>query len=392
MSLFNDSSLIVLTANGALQRSMDSTFPFKQDGSFWYLTGIDVPNILLVIDKGNEYLIIPELSVVREAFDGAIDIEALKTVSGISQVFSEKDGWKRLGSRIKKVKNVATLSPSPAFIKSLGMYTNPARRKLVKDIEYFNQDIKLLDLRAHLQRMRMIKQPAELEAIAKAVDITVESLTVVHSKFNKNLYEGEFEIELELSREFVGRGGSGHSFVPIIAAGARGCQIHPVNNRAPVGANDALLIDVGAEYRNYAADLTRTWARQPSTRLQAVHSSVSEVQNFAVSLLKPGVLLREYEEQIEKFMGEKLRGLGLIKTIDRESIRKYYPHSSSHYLGIDVHDAGEVEHPLEVNTVLTVEPGIYIPEEGIGVRIEDDVVITDGGVDNLSAGLLQSLF
>ncbi len=392
LHLLNSDLPVILTANGMLQKSMDSAFPFKQDGNFWYLTGIDEPNIILVMDKGKEYLIIPERSTVVEAFDGVIDIEALQTTSGISEILSEEEGWKRLAPRIKNVKNIATLLAPPVFIEQLGMYTNPARRRLTKNIKQLNTEITLFDLRPHLQRMRMVKQPTELKAITKAVNITVESLKIIHDRFNQNLYGNEFEVELELSKEFVDRGGTGHGFAPIIAAGARACQLHPVNNKAPIGAKDALLMDVGAEYDHYAADLTRTWARQPNTRLQAVHKSVIEVQNFAMSLLKPGTLLREYESQTEKFMGQKLMELGLIKTADRSNVRKYYPHATSHYLGIDVHDAGDIERPLVAGTVLAVEPGIYIPEEGIGIRIEDDVVITDKGVKNLSASLPQSLF
>lgn len=391
VELFKGTAPIVLTANGLLQQSMDSPFPFKQDGNFWYMTGIDLPNILLVIDKNKEYLIVPQLSPVREAFDGAIDMEELKKLSGVEEVLYEKEGWKRLSIRIKKARNVAILPPAPAFIEQLGMFTNPARKKLSDEIKRINPEITFLDLRQHFGHMRMVKRPEELAAIEKAVDITVESMKAIQRKYMKLGYDNEYDIEMDLSREFARRGASGHSFTPIVAAGARGSQIHPVNNTGSIKAKDALLVDVGAAYEKYAADLTRTWAVNPSKRFRAVYQSVLEVNKFAVSLLKPRVLWRDYEEQVEKFMGEKLRELGLIKTIEKDTVRKYYPHSTSHFLGVDVHDYGDIERPFSPGVVLTIEPGIYIPDEGIGVRIEDDVVITENGVKVLSASLPQSV-
>jgi len=154
-----------------------------------------------------------------------------------------------------------------------------------------------------------------------------------------------------------------------------------------------LLMDVGAQYQYYAADLTRTvaLASQPSKRQQQVYNAVAEAQDYAYSLLKPGVSLHEYEGQMEEFTGEKLRELGLIKTIKHESVRKYFPHSTSHFLGLDVHDSGDYDLPLEPGVVMTVEPGIYIPEEVIGVRIEDNILITADGNQNLSSRLPREL-
>jgi len=151
-------------------------------------------------------------------------------------------------------------------------------------------------------------------------------------------------------------------------------------------------MDVGAEYQHYAADITRTISLSaPSRRQQAVHAAVLDVQAYGFSLLNPGVDLKEYEQSIEQYMGEKLRELGLIKTIDHESVRAYYPHATSHFLGLNVHDVGDYSRPLEVGNVLTVEPGIYIPAEGIGVRIEDDVLVTDTGIEILTDRLPRTL-
>ena len=130
---------------------------------------------------------------------------------------------------------------------------------------------------------------------------------------------------------------------------------------------------------------------QSATGSKAVYDAVVEVQNFAMTILRPGVILKDYEQKVEKFMGQKLKQLGLIKTINHKNVRKYYPHATSHFLGLDTHDSGDYQEPLRPGMVLTVEPGIYLPEESIGIRIEDDVLITDSGVENLSSNLPRDL-
>jgi Xaa-Pro aminopeptidase len=168
--------------------------------------------------------------------------------------------------------------------------------------------------------------------------------------------------------------------------------LHNTANEAPLSADELIVADVGAEVEHYAADLTRTISlRPPTRRQQAVHAAVLEAQEYAMSLLKPDVMLREYEQQIEHFLGEKLRELGLIKTITHENVRAFCPHATSHFLGLNVHDIGDYDRPLEPGIVLTVEPGIYIPDESIGVRIEDDILITEKGVKNFSRKLSREL-
>ena len=385
--LFTGTAPIVLTANGLTQRNTDSPFPFKQDGNFWYLTGIEDPNIIMVMDKNKEYLIVPELSASKVFFDGAIDLEELAKRSGIAEVLLAKEGWQRLGQRLKKASNVAILSPAASFIENLGMYTNPARKRLIKQMKEHNPDLTLLDLRQHLSTMRMVKQPQELETIEHAVDATIRGLKLVNKKFVSDKYENEFEIEQDLNKEFWKSGASGHSFEPIVASGAKGLTLHATKNIGAITKKSQLLIDVGAEYDHYAADISRTWTNEPSKRFMAVHSAVCEVADFAIDLLKPGVLLKEYEQQVEHFMGEKLRELSLISTIEHDSVRSYFPHATSHFLGIDVHDVGDYDRPISEGVVLTVEPGIYIAGESIAVRIEDDIVITTDGCKNISSVL-----
>lgn len=391
--LFTGTAPIVVTANGLLQQATDEPFRFRQDGNFWYLTGIDEPDLVLVIDKGREYLIVPGRGASREAFDGALSAEELTRQSGIASILNEKEGWKQLETRVKKVQHVATLAANPPYIESIGMYTNPARAALIKRLKSMNSELELLDLRQHLSRMRMVKQPLELEALQRAIDVTIDTFKDVTRPSTLSKYAHEYEIEADISRGFRRRGSSGHGFWPIVAGGPRACVLHNVNNNAALASDEMVTIDVGACDTHYNADITRTisLSGKPSRRQQAVHEAVQEAQDYAYSLLKPGVTIAEYEKQMEQFVGEKLRELGLIKSIEHDHVRRYFPHATSHFLGIDVHDTGDYEHPLEPGVVLTVEPGIYIQEEGIGVRIEDDVLITEDGCEVLSKRLPREL-
>ena len=390
--LFTGKAPIVVSSNGLLQRGGDSAYPFAQDANFWYLTGINEPDILLVMDKGKEYLIVPNRSASREAFDGAIALDSLKTRSGISTIYSDKDGWNHLSARLNKVKHIATVAPVPTYIEQFGLFANPARAALVSRLKSYKVGLELLDLGPHLSRLRMVKQPQELAAIQKAIDITATSLKVAFKAPKLAKYKYEYELEAELSRSFRRLGSDGHAFEPIVASGERACTLHNVNNCGLFDGNQLVVVDVGAEVEHYAADITRTISLGTiSRRQQAVYNAVLEVQNYAIDLLRPGTLLKDYEQLVEHFMGEKLRELGLIKTINHENVRKYYPHATSHFLGLNVHDVGDYDRPLEAGVVLTVEPGIYIKHENIGVRIEDDVLITLAGNKILSNKLSREL-
>lgn len=385
-----DTAPIILTANGLLQQSTDSTYPFKQDGNFWYVSGINEPDITLVIDKNTEYLILPEQSNYQRYFNGAIDSSKLSKISGINNVLLHNEGENLLHSLLKKSKKVATLTPSPSFVKEMGFYTNPSRQAFISRIHDKNDKCELLDLRKQFGQLRMVKQQSEIEAIQSAIDVTIKTLQSLKKKINS--YGFEYQVDADIAHGFRSNGADGVAFDSIVAGGANACIVHYMDNNDTLRKDDLLLFDVGAEANGYAADISRTYSRGiASERQKQVHAAVCEVQDYAYSLLKPGVLLREYEKQIREFMGIKLQELSLIDNLDPAEIRKYYPHSTSHFLGFDVHDVGDYDRPLESGVVITVEPGIYIPEEGIGVRIEDDILITKSGSINLSRKLSRNL-
>lgn len=383
--------IIIVTANGRLQRSADTTYPFQQDTNFLYLTGVREPDVLLVIEGDVSYLIRPKMSAYQEVFDGVSDHDALQTTSGVDRVYEYDEGWERLRKKLQKESEVAILLPPPDYIDVYGMYTNPARTMLQRNITNCNKAIKCIDIREALAGMRMIKQVPEIDAIRQAIDITKIGLDDITNHLKNGDYKHEYEIEADLTRAFR-RQNSQHAFEPIIASGKRACTLHNIASSGELATNDLILFDVGAAYEGYAADITRTMAiTRPTDRQQQVYKAVADVQKYAFSLLKPGVALRSYEKQIEKYIGEKLIALGVIKENETNEVRKYYPHAASHHLGLDVHDIDDRERALEPNMVITVEPGIYIPEEGIGVRIEDDVRITEDGIEILSAHLPSQL-
>lgn len=386
-----NAEVIVITANGVLQRSADTVYPFQQDTNFWYVIGIDEPDVLLVMDVGEEYIILPKRSYYQDTFDGMLDTEIVKQKSGIKNIYSFEEGWKKLKARISKVDQVATIAPPPHYIDVYGMYTNPARRVLARSLREIQESIKLVDIREHFATLRMIKQPAEIEAIKRAIAITGDGLAEVIGAARSDRYKYEYEVEADLTRAFR-HNKSDHAFDPIIAGGARACTLHNTNMSSTIHKNELLLFDIGASYKGYAADITRTIAiGKPTKRQQAVYDAVKDAQEYAYSLLKPGVDLKDYELKIEHYIGEKLVELGVVKKNESSEVRKYYPHAASHHLGLDVHDIDDRKSLLAPNMVITVEPGIYIPEEGIGVRIEDDVRITEDGIEVLSAHLPSQL-
>jgi Xaa-Pro aminopeptidase len=381
---------IIVSANGLLQRGADSTYPFSQDANFWYLTGVDEPDVCLVLDGDDEFLIVPGREKTRETFDGAVDMAELTARSGITKIVDETAGWKHLDTLLTKRKRVSMPVAADTYIQSLGMYTNPARTRMIERIQQHVADVQLIDIRHELATMRMIKQPAELAALRQAIDVTSETLNEVLS--GKKTYHHEYELEADISRGFRTRGATGHSFEPIVAGGKNACTLHNVSNNAPLHPGELIICDGGAEAEQYAADITRTISFIPPTaRQKAVYQAVLNVQEYALSLLKPGTKFKQYEDAVAKRMGQELKLLGLIKRADKASIRTYFPHATSHFLGLNVHDVGDYTVALQPGVVITCEPGIYIPEEGIGVRIEDDVLITESGHEVLSASCRKQL-
>lgn len=375
---------IVIAANGRMQKSADINFPFQQDSNFWYLTGIDEPEAVLVIDTDETYLIMPAMTDYLSYFYGQMHEDALQKVSGIDAIYDEEKGWRKLRTRLRKVKKAYTISPPPDYLDVYNMYTNPTRRVLVERISEADAKTEVIDVRSHLMAMRMVKQKCELQTLQAAVDLTVQAFTDIKGQ----KFTTEKELEAAFSVYFLQHGQRDHAYEPIVASGKNACLMHTSSTRQKLEKSNLVLMDIGAAVDGYAADITRVFAiSAPSKRQREVYAAVLTVHSFALGLVKPGVSIRANEKQIEAYMGEQLMQLGLIKKPEREAIRHYFPHATSHFLGRDVHDLGDYDAPLAENMVLTIEPGIYIPEEGIGIRIEDDILVTKNGCRIMSDAL-----
>ena len=374
-----NSDLIIVTANSRVLKSADLSYDFKQDSNFWYLTGISEPDFILVISKKEIFLIKPKLTLYQEIFESIPNDKELSLKSGITLILDNKEG-------LKKLKNEVAISSSVAIIleKKSYLYTTlivaSNNKRLKNYISRINPKIEIRDLIAHLSQLRMIKSKQEIKTIARAVQITKNSLKeLIDNELSKLNSTSQIDAWLEYS--FRIGGATSHAFNSIIAQGKKACIIHyPFKDQA-LNNKDMLLLDCGAEYSNYASDISRTISlSKMNSRQSEVYNAVKSVQSKAFDLIRPGVYLKNLEIEVANLIGKELIKLNLINSLQQSEIRKYYPHAFSHSLGLDTHDLADYSLPLQENMVITVEPGIYIPSQGIAVRIEDDVLIKKDGI------------
>jgi Xaa-Pro aminopeptidase len=265
------------------------------------------------------------------------------------------------------------------------MYTNPHRAQIIEKARRIFAKSPI-DIRSNFATLRSVKEPEEIAIISSAIDITHAGLNLVLKDISK--YSNEQSIEAELTKQFQMLGASGHAYKPIIAGGVASCTLHYVANNAQLKKGDVLLFDVGAEFNNYAADISRTivYGTEPSNQQKEIISATKEAQSEIITYLRPGITWKQLADCADQIIAKKLIRLGLIAKIHQKNdIRKYFPHAVSHFLGIDVHDVGDYTQPLTAGMVITIEPGIYIKNESIGVRFEDDVVITKNGAQILGS-------
>lgn len=381
--------VLVVSAYTQMQRSNDTAFKFEQEANFWYLTGIEYPDWTLYMDgkRRRSWLVAPHVEEHHELFDGSLPLDEARRLSGINDIIEQRDAdsWLRQTARTHTLVYTVDI---PQHSEYFGFTLNPAihatRDKLARIFA------KVEDFRLELAKLRAIKQPAEIAAMQDAIDLTTAAFAEIHGKLSS--YKYEYEIEADFTAYFRRRGAEGHAYDPIVAAGENACTLHYVRNNAKLKKGQFVLLDIGARHHGYAADITRTYAfGAPTKRQQQVHEAVAAAQAAIIDLIEPDLLVEEYNEMVDGIMKRTLIDLKLIKDHDDPAYRKYFPHAISHGLGIDVHDALGQTRLLRTGMVLTVEPGIYIPEEKIGVRIEDDILVTSSGHKNMSAKLSTAL-
>lgn len=380
-----DADLYVFAGNVSVQRSNDAAYAFAQEANFWYLTGIDFAGWRIVIEKDTTTLIAPDVDEAHRIFDGSLSDEQAKEISGADRVLGNDDGRAFLASLSEKYDAVGSIGDDP-HASHYDFTLNPGPVSLLSELSGMFKNV--IDCRKTLARLRAIKQPEEIQQIRDAIALTITGFEKIKSSINE--YAAEYEIEADFSYHFRKSGSAGHAYDPIIAAGKNACTLHYGKNQELLADGSLVLLDVGARSGGYAADITRTYAHGPvSDRQKQVHAAVEKAHIEIISLLKPGLKIQEYSDAVDEIMKRELKDLGLLQK--DSDYRKYFPHAISHGLGIDVHDSLGGPDVFQAGIVLTVEPGIYIPEEGIGVRIEDDILITETGNENLSVGLSTSL-
>jgi len=372
---------IVLSAHGSMQRTGDVAYPFRQESNFWYLTGLEIPELIMVISKNEDCIILPKRDAILDVFEGTIDKQKLRDISGIKNIYDQNEGWERLRTLAKKHRHF-NVPLHKSYDDKHNLYFNPAKPKLVRQLKKLG--VEMHDIRMHLVHMRMFKQKPEIEAIQHAVDITIDSISSVFSENWHIQHDNEASIDARVTYEYAKRGGK-VSYPSIIAGGRRACTLHYIENNQPIKNNEMLLIDTGSEWSNYAADITRMYSASAySVRQKTVYDAVKDVQAMAIEMIKPGVSIQKLQKAVTLQIGRFLKAEKLINKLDVHQIHAYYPHAVSHHLGLDVHDVADYSIPLSEGMVITVEPGIYIPEWGIGVRIEDDILVTKSGAKVMS--------
>lgn len=380
--------LCIIAAQAEMQRANDMAFKFEQDANFWWLTGISAPRWFLIMDGDKAHLVMPKVDASEELFNGSLSKKEAQAISGIDSVFTHDEYQQLLIELSDRFNQVYTLGDDPSA-QWYDFTLNPASISLHETLT--NAFKKVVDCRSVLKKLRAIKQPVEIEALQQAIDRTVEAFASVRESINS--YGYEYEIEAFFNSEFRRTGLEGHAYDPIVAGGKNACTLHYHTNNHELPKDGLVLLDIGAKAHGYAADITRTYAvGTPSDRQRQIHAAVETAHFKIIDYIKPGLAPADYQKYVDEIMKDALQEVGLLDDRDDQATyRKYFPHAISHGLGLDVHESLGGYETMQVGMVLTVEPGIYIPEEGIGIRIEDDVLVTTDGAKNLSAHLPTSL-
>lgn len=383
-------TLAVFNSNDIFPISADSTMPFQQHRDIFYLSGVDQEESILVIfpnaknETHREILFLKETNETIAIWEGeklnkeqAFELAGIKTVywlqqfqSIFNQLMSEAEGiYFNTNEHLRAVTDVETREDR--FIKK-------CKADYPAHSVYKSAPI------MHL--IRSVKEEEELKLMQHACDITKKGIERLLKFIKPGVWE--YEIEAELAHEFLMNRSKGFAYTPIIASGKNACVLHYIENNKQCKDGDLILLDVGAEYANYASDLTRCFPVNGrfTSRQKEVYNAVLHVKNEAQKMLVPGTIIPEYHKEVGRIMESELIKLKLIDSTDIKNqnpdwpaYKKYFMHGTSHFLGLDTHDVGLFNEPIQAGMVFTCEPGIYIPEEGIGIRIEDDLVVTNEG-------------
>ena len=390
MAQMRPKSIAVFNSNDVYPIGADSTLPFEQDRDLFYLSGADQEETILLLfpdaidPKHREILFVRETNDHIAVWEGAkLTKEKATEVSGIETVYWLTD-FDKIFFDLMTEADTIYFNTNEHYRQAVETQTREDRfiEKCKKEYPA-HQWAKSNPI---LQNIRGIKEPEEIELMQTACDITEKGFRRILKFVKPGVWE--HEMEAEFLHEFIRNRSKGFAYSPIIASGSNANVLHYVENNQQVKDGDMILMDLAAEYANYSSDMTRTIPANGkfTARQKEVYSAVLRVKDEATKMLVPGTIWAEYHKEVGKLMTSELIGLGLLDKADVQNekpdwpaYKKYFMHGTSHHIGLNTHDYGELKKPMKANMVFTVEPGIYIPAEGMGIRLEDDVVIQEKG-------------
>lgn len=388
-------SLAIFTSNDTYPSSADGHLPFKQHSDILYLSGADQEESILVVfpdahkESLREVLFLKETNDLIAVWEGAkYTKDQAFDISGIKTVF-----WL---SEFERVFNEMAINAERIYINGNEHLRAHVETELRQDrmTDWLKKTFPGHEFERSqpiLHRIRGTKSEKEIAALRQAAEVTIKGYKRVLKFMKPGVWE--YELEAEFMHEFLMNRSRGFAYTPIIAAGNNANVLHYIENNDQCQDGDLVLFDVGAEYANYTCDVTRCFPVNGkfTERQKEIYNAVLRVHDGAIAILRPGIMLDDYHKKVGELMTQELLELGLItkEEVANEdpawpAYKKYFMHGTSHYLGLDVHDYGLWTIPVEEGMVFTVEPGIYLPEEGLGIRIEDDIVITAEGHENLT--------
>ncbi len=391
-------SIAIFNSNDMMPRNGDAFFPFRQNSELFYLSGIDQEETILVIypdcikEGFQEVLFTKKTDKYIAIWEGhKYTKEEATETSGIKKVFWLEDMEAVLNEMILLADSIyLNLNENDRYHSEV-MTRDYRFAKRIRD-RYPAHNI----LRAQqiIKKQAMVKLEEEVKVLQHCCDITEKGFRRILNFTKPGVWE--YEIEAEITHEFLMNRATGHGYTPIVASGENACVLHYIDNNQQCKAGDVMLMDFGAEYGNYTADLSRSIpiSGQYTKRQRAVYDAVLHVLKEARNMLRPGTNLTEYHKEVGKVMESQLIGLGLLDKHDvakqdpeKPLYKQYFMHGTSHHLGLDVHDIMERYATFEAGMVFTCEPGIYIKEEGLGIRLENDILVTDGDPVDLMANI-----
>ncbi|NYS62351.1 Xaa-Pro aminopeptidase [Vreelandella salicampi] len=419
------SAAVILPSASLLTRSNDSEFPFRQNSDFYYLTGMTEPDALLVLlpgeggsgkssgegigkGIGESVVFCQDRDATLEAWTGRrLGAAGVVNEHGLDHAFENAERDERLVELLRGCEQLYLPLENPeaiALAEDAFVQAKAGQRRGQAPVRGWQ------DISPMIHDMRLIKSAEEIRLLRHAAAISARAHCRAMQTAAPGVYE--YQLQAELEHEFVWQGGSGPAYSTIVGGGANACVLHYIENSAPLQSGELVLIDAGAEFHLYAGDITRTFPVSGtfSAAQRAVYRVVLAAQERAVAAVKPGTTLKDIHQGVVRDLTQGLIELGLLEgdvdaRIEDESYRRFYLHSTSHWLGLDVHDVGtyrldsDTPRALAPGMVLTVEPGLYIPDaadipieyRGIGIRIEDDVVVTESGHEVLTSDVPKQI-